>query len=354
VKFWNIGNEPYGWWQIGKTTLDYFMMKHNEFAAAMRAVDPSITLIGSGAMPDQMHPRDTKENASIESIRSRFGTENDWTGGLLAQAWGNFAGISEHWYDHAEERPEAPPDAQLMEFVRSPSNHVRMKAEEWAIYQKRFPAMQDQHIFLSMDEFAYIGNSFGAPPTLKQALAYAMVLQEMLRHTDFLTMSAFTTGASTLDVTPTASVLNATGEVFLLFGEHFGAGVIPVSVAGNSPQPEPRYAVGFNHPKVLAGSPTYPLDVIAALSPDRRALRIGVVNATFKAQPMAVSLKGLRVRGAGRMWRLGDGHLDAVNRVGLPQQVRISSSATPQLKGRLTVPPVSVCVYEFPVAAPDR
>jgi len=29
VRFWNIGNEPYGWWQIGRTTLEYFMMKHN-------------------------------------------------------------------------------------------------------------------------------------------------------------------------------------------------------------------------------------------------------------------------------------------------------------------------------------
>jgi alpha-L-arabinofuranosidase len=54
VRFWNVGNEPYGWWQIGKTTPQYFMMKHNEFAEAMRAIDPSITLIGSGAMPDQL------------------------------------------------------------------------------------------------------------------------------------------------------------------------------------------------------------------------------------------------------------------------------------------------------------
>src|SRR3546814_10707979 len=58
-----IGNEPYGWWQIGRTTLDYFMLKHNRFAAAMSAVDPSITLIGSGAMPDQLHPREAKERS---------------------------------------------------------------------------------------------------------------------------------------------------------------------------------------------------------------------------------------------------------------------------------------------------
>ena len=180
VKFWNIGNEPYGWWQIGKTSLDYFMIKHNEFAAAMRARDPSIILIGSGAMPDQLHPRDVKENASLESIQPKFGTEQDWTGGLFAQAWGNFEGVSEHWYDRAEKRAGAPPDAELLEYARSPSNHVRMEAEEWKIYERRFPAIRNK-IFLSIDEYAYFG-----PPTLKLALAYSMVMQEMLRYTDFL------------------------------------------------------------------------------------------------------------------------------------------------------------------------
>ena len=38
VKFWNIGNEPWGAWQLGRTDLKYFMLKHNEFAKAMRAV----------------------------------------------------------------------------------------------------------------------------------------------------------------------------------------------------------------------------------------------------------------------------------------------------------------------------
>jgi alpha-L-arabinofuranosidase len=349
VRFWNIGNEPYGWWQIGRTTLDYFMMKHNEFASAMRAVDPTITLIGSGAMPDQMHPRDAKENASLESIQSRFGTENDWTGGLLAQAWGNFAGISEHWYDRAEKRPTAPPDAELIEYARSPSNQVRMKAEEWAIYQQRFPAIKAQHIFLSIDEFAYTGNSFGAPPDLKRALAYSMVLQEMLRHTDFLTMSAFTTGASTMDVTPTASVLNATGKVFELYGEHFGAGTIPVTVDGDSPQLEPRYPVGFDHPKVRAGSPTYPLDIVAGLTADHQRLRVGVVNPTFKTQPLLLAVQGVEVLGPGRVWRLGDGKSEAVNKVGAPQQVQIKESSTPALKGKLAVPGVSASIYEFPV-----
>jgi alpha-L-arabinofuranosidase len=348
VKFWNIGNEPYGWWQIGKTTLEYFMMKHNEFAAAMRSKDPSITLIGSGAMPDQLHPRDVKENASLESIQARFGTEQDWTGGLLASAWGTFDGLSEHWYDRAEKRPDARAGAELMEFVRSPSNQVRMKAEEWRIYQQRFPAIKDKRIFLAIDEYAYIG----AQPNLKLALAYSMVLQEMLRHTEFLKIGAFTTGVSTMDITPSGSVLNATGEVFALYGEHFGAGTVPLAVDGSSPQPEPKYPTGFDHPKVRAGSATYPLDVIAGLSADGRMLRIAVVNATFESQRLTVDLRGINSRTRGKVWRLSGKSLDARNKVGQPPGVTITKYPAPALVRGLNLPPLSTSIFEYPVARP--
>jgi len=54
VKYWNVGNEPYGDWQIARTALRYFVLKHNAFVKAMRKVDPSIIIVASGAMPDQM------------------------------------------------------------------------------------------------------------------------------------------------------------------------------------------------------------------------------------------------------------------------------------------------------------
>jgi alpha-N-arabinofuranosidase len=345
----DLGNEPYGWWQIGKTSLDYFMIKHNAFAKAMRAADPTIVLIGSGAMPDQLHPRDVQENASLESIAPKFGTEQDWTGGLLAKAWGNFDGVSEHWYDRPEKRPTAPADAELMEYARAPSNQVRMKAEEWKIYERRFPAMKDKKTFLSIDEYAYFGEV-----NLKSALAYALVLQEMLRHTDFLTMSAFTTGASTMDITPTDATLNSTGAVFKFYGEHFGAGVTPIAVLGDSEQPEPRYPVGYAHPKVRAGSPTYPLDVIAGLSPDGKMLRIGVVNATFAPQPLDLDLKSLAVHGAGRRWVLTGASLEAANKVGAAAGVAVTAGPVPRPGSRLVAPPISATVFEFPISASSR
>lgn len=347
VKYWDIGNEPYGWWQIGKTSLDYFMLKHNRFAAAMRAADPSIILIGSGAMPDQLHPKEAQENASLESIQHKFGTEEDWTGGLFAKAWGNFAGVTEHWYDRAEERPNAPPDEELLEFARSPSNDVRMKADEWHIYEKRFPAIKTDKIFLAIDEYAYMAR----PASLKSSLAYSMVLNEMLRHSDFLKMAAFTTGASTMDITPTAAALNATGEVFKLYGEHFGTGTIPLAIDGNSPQPAPKYPVGFAHPQVRAGSPTYPLDVIAALSPDGRSLRIAVVNATYEPLRFTVALANLNTRGAGRQWLLTGKSVKAENKVGAPAGVTIAERRVPPLGSEIAVPAISTSIFEFPLAS---
>ena len=50
VKFWSIGNEMYGNWQLGHIPLEKYTQKHNEFAEAMRKVDPSIQLIGVGAI----------------------------------------------------------------------------------------------------------------------------------------------------------------------------------------------------------------------------------------------------------------------------------------------------------------
>src|SRR5579871_334162 len=345
VRLWNIGNEPYGWWQIGKTSLEYFMMKHNEFAAAMRAADPSITLIGSGAMPDQLHPKDAKENASLESVRSKFGTEEDWTGGLFTQAWGTFEGVSEHWYDRAEKRVDAPAEDELIEFTRSPSNQVRMKADEWKIYQQRFPTLKEQGTFLAIDEYAY----FGEPADLKLALAYSLVLQEMLRYTDFLKLSAFTMGVSTLDVTPTGAVLNSTGEVFKLYGDTFGPGTVPIAVDGNSPQPAPRYPVGFDHPQARAGSPTYPLDVVAGMSPDRKTLKVAVVNPTLHTQSLSIGLKGLHIGGRATVWRLTGPRLDSANKVGQPAAVTVQRIERTAFPRTLAVPPISISIFEVPV-----
>lgn len=345
VRYWNIGNEPYGAWQLGATTREYFMLKHREFAERMKRADPSIVLIGSGAMPDQRDPPGPKINPTMADIRARFATDLDWTYGLFDQARGTFSGVTEHWYDRAEARPGAPPEVELLEYVRSPANQVRAKALQWDLYRERFPWIDRDGVFLWIDEYAYTGGT----ANLKQALAYGMVLQEMLRHTDFMTAGAFTTGVSTMDITPRAAVLNSTGLVFKLYGEHFGTGTVPIALRGFSPVPEAQFDMGAEHPLTRAGSDTYPLDVVAGLSSDGQSLRIAVVNAAFEQREVALDLEHLRIGGPGRAWVLSGQALTSQNRVDTPPEVTLEARRGVR-PNRITVPKLSISILEFPVA----
>jgi alpha-N-arabinofuranosidase len=365
VKFWNIGNEPWGTFQLGYTDLKYYVLKHNEFAKAMRKVDPSITLIASGLMLEDMNLKGEMRAKYVGNLQPLFGTDVDWTGGLLAHCWGNFDGIAEHWYAQPgrrfdlERATSLPPDAPTenayvkvdqtpLERARYAANVVRRKAEEWQGYQQRFPAMLDKKIFLSIDEYAYFGGGFNRGVNLKLALAYGMLFNEMLRHTDFLEMSAHTMGVSTLDYNSTAATLNTTGLLFKLYGEHF-VGSIPVALSGNSPQPAPKYPIGGDQPKTNSGSPTYPLDMVAALTPDRKYLTLAVVNATESVYPLALNVIGARLAGKATLWEMTGKDLDAANRVSQKPQVEVRESEIGILPQTLSVAAISVNIYRFPV-----
>ena len=364
IKFWNIGNEPWGTFQLGYTDLKYYVLKNNDFAAAMRKADPSITLIGSAKMLEPMALKGENRTKYADNLQPLYGSDVDWTGGLLTHSWGTFDGIAEHWYESpgrhfdVQRAKNLPPDAPAddafvkydpttLEFARVAGNVIRRKAEEWQGYQQRFPAMIDKKIFLSIDEYAYFGGGRGTGPNLKVALAYGMLFDEMLRHTDFLTMSAHTMGVSTMDYTPTASTLNTTGLMFKLYTNHF-AGTTPVALSGNSPQPatNPAYA---DEPKVPSGSPTYPLDMFAALTPDHKYLTLAVVNATETAQKFNLNVTGSRLAGPSTLWQMTGTSLDAADKVGQPPQVEVKEMPVSDTSGPILVAPISVNIYRFPV-----
>ena len=361
VKFWDIGNEPYGTWQLGHTDLKYYVLKHNEFAKAMRRADPSITLLASGAMPDEMTVEGQARAMHLGDPQAHFGSEADWTGGLLAHSFGNFDGLTEHWYsrvgkrfdyEHAKSLPaDAPNEAgyvpieeSLLEWVRHPANRVRKKAEEWAVYEQRFPAMRDKKIFLSIDEYSYSG----APPNLKSTLAYGMILNEMFRHTGFMTMAAYTMGVSTLDYNSAAAVYNSKGVLYKMYRDHFGT--LPVAVSGNSPQPAAKYPPYGDQPETSSGSPTYPLDMVAALTPDRKYLTVAVVNATESEQTFDLNVSGSRPSGKSTVWQLTAKDLNAMNRVGQEPQVGVNEIDIGNAPQTIQVAPISVNIYRFPLA----
>jgi alpha-N-arabinofuranosidase len=236
-------------------------------------------------------------------------------------------------------------DQTLLEWARYPSNRVREKAEEWQEYQTRFPAMIDKQIFLSIDEYAYSGT----PANLKLALAYGMVFNEMLRHTDFLKMSAFTMGVSTLDYNSAGAIYNTTGLLFKMYSDHLGS--IPVALSGNSPQPVPKYPVAGDQPKINPGSPTYPLDMFAAMTADHRYLTIAVVNATESDQKFDLKVTGAQPAVPGTLWQMTGSSPDAANHVGQPPQVEVNEISISGALATISVAPISVSIFQFPITS---
>jgi alpha-N-arabinofuranosidase len=163
-------------------------------------------------------------------------------------------------------------------------------------------------------------------------------------------MAAHTTGLSMLDFNRTASTFSTTGQVFKLYADHF-VGAIPIELSGNSPQPAPKYPAVGDQPDRTSGSPTYPLDMVAALSPDRKYLILSVVKATETPQQFNLSVSGLRPTGPGQIWQLTGKSVDATDRVGQTPQVTVTEHPTTRDNQTLSVAPISVNIYQFPVSA---
>src|SRR5438067_13443677 len=109
----------------------------------------------------------------VAKLDPMFGSERDWTGGLLAKSWGTFDGIAQHWYEgpgrhfDLSKAKALPPDAPAsdayvtyeptsLEYARYAGDVIRRHAEEWQGYQKHCPHIVYKEIFHSIVEYAYV------------------------------------------------------------------------------------------------------------------------------------------------------------------------------------------------------
>ena len=114
--------------------------------------------------------------------------------------------------------------------------------------------------------------------------------------------------------------------------------------------PSRKYPPAPDQPKVSSGSPTYPLDVFAALTPDHKYLTVAVVNATDSEQKLDLNVTGTQVAGPSTQWLLTGKSLEAVDRLGQAPEVEVKEIRSAVRRSSLTVAPISINVYRFPVA----
>ena len=344
VKYWNIGNEMYGHWQFGHMSRDQYTTKHNMFADAMRAVDPSIYIVAPGGFVDEMT---TGQGIFIEGQpQVQVGSERDWAYGMLKDSWGKFDALATHAYPPEGKRFDLNTGKlfdvklSLTEWARQPANRVATMTDAWEEYKKLFPELNKGKVKVFFDEWAY---SF--QDSYKGAMAIALTFHEFFRHTDFIDMAGYTMATAWINYDATDSTISAKGRVFQLYNKYFGK--IPVKVSGNSPQPAPQYPAGGDQPRVNTGSETYPLDVSAALNEDGNRLTVAIVNTTEKVQSLDLLLEGFNASTKGKVWSLVGKSIDATNLVGKKPDVVINESSFNASATRFDISPLSIKIYCF-------
>jgi alpha-L-arabinofuranosidase len=342
VKYWGIGNEMWGIsYQYGAMKPAQFAYKHNQFAKAMRQVDPSIVLVASGAMPDTMTGSKEALNLGKELVPA-YQSAGDWSGMLFANCFDDFEVMSDHYYNYGgthfslAEGKQVPndPNEPVTDWMRRPANHVRIKYEEYKDYERIFPKLVTSPKPLNIDEWAYsAGNSkYPVYP------AYAWVFHEMFRHSDLVQMAAYTFATSLLARDGATTKLNNNALVFKFYRDHFGT--ILVEVGGNAPQPKPTEPPGGEQPVVNAGSDTFPLDVAAAWTNDRHTLTVAVLNPTDLEQSLTLKVDGANLTGKGTLWRLSSTEPSG-------QNPSISDAPIDSIPDTLKLPRFSVNLYEL-------
>jgi alpha-N-arabinofuranosidase len=381
VGIWGVGNEMYGPWQWGHMSVTQYPEKHNLIVKAMRKVDPTVKVIASSATPEELswtyiENRQLGSFPGREEVKDKvpfgFGTIYDWTGALLEHSADYIDYLGEHFYGYpnlaidVEKQAFVEADDLIVDRVRRMSNKVQMKFEAWEEYLKRMPSLRGKDIKFAFDEWAprnrAVGPSGSAPVIANPMLnpmTNALVYHEFFRHSDMVGLGVATGGMGTLatDAHGDAAGFRMEGLVIKVLHEHF-TGALPVAVTGNSPQHTIKGALLVDLPARPSGSPTWPLDVVAALSADRKKLAISIVNPTEKPQDCDLNLTGVQPSGPARLWQLtapatatpasaaGPGR----GGFGFGPPATMAESSLPLAPRRVSLPPSSISVYEFGVS----
>ncbi len=300
VRYWAIGNEMWGRWQLGYMSLNHYVLKHNWVVDKMREVDPGIVPIASG-------------NAG------------SWSEGLLRNCADHIDLIAEHFY--CQEKSD------LVEHTSQIADNIRRKVEFHKQLREKLDALKGKDIKIAMTEWNYwygphVFGELGTRYFVKDGLGIAIGLHEYFRQSDMIFLANY---AQTVNVigciktSKTAAAFETTGLALKLYRNHFGT--VPLAVTGDAK----------------------PLDVAAALTEDGRALTVAAVNPTQQDQELTVDLLGTDVETNGTLWRIAHTDPEAYNNPGDEPNVVIRETQFTDISNTVSLPPLSISLYRLPI-----
>jgi alpha-N-arabinofuranosidase len=92
-----------------------------------------------------------------------------------------------------------------------------------------------------------------------------------------------------------------------------------------------------------------PLDVSAALTPDKKALTVAVVNPTKEAAQLKLNLGSLKLAGPAQTWVIAGDDPLAFNQPGESRKVDIKEDRATDLAGVVSVRPLSITLWKVTI-----
>ncbi len=298
VTWWAVGNEMYGAWQLGYMPVEDYVKKHNAAVDAVRAVDPRARVVGVGFV-------------------------GPWDQAILSGGADHLDLISEHIY--------CKDLADVQAHTRQLADEIDRVAQAHRGYRTSIPQLAGRDIRIAMDEWnywygRYIYGELGVQYHLKDALGVARAMHAFFRNSDLYAMAHY---AQTVNVigaiktSRTAATMDTTGLVLELYRRHFGS--LPVTVTGDT-----------------AG-----LDVSAALTGDRTALTVAMVNTGAQAVRIRLDTGRARFGGPAQRWTITGPDPMAANAPGKPSAVILQEDPAGRAAEELDAPAYSVALYRF-------
>lgn len=233
VKYWSIGNENWGSWEIGSKSAKEWSRFVTEAAKMMRRVDPSIQLFA----------------ASVAGL--------EWNMELLKEAGHLLNWVSIHGYwDMMCEKNEPADYEQCMLYstqVEEPiqkikhilgalgmENQVRVAYDEWNLRSWHHPGIMDFSMLDPDHEHAAKmrdGNDINSIYTMADAVFAATFLSACLRNCDTVEMANFSPIVNTRGAVFTYDkgiVLRPTYHVFDLYTNHMGNQMVDSYIRGDN------------------------------------------------------------------------------------------------------------------------
>lgn len=298
VKFWSIGNEMFGDWQLGNMPIEDYVKKHNEFADAIRKVDPSIEIVAVGNV-------------------------GKWDEMMLSSCSQNMNYISEHIYRQNWH------GGGLMTHTKQLADDIQRIGQIHRDYRNQIPSLKSKNIRIAMDEWNYwygphIYGELGTRYFWRDGMGIAAGLHEFYRNSDIYYMANYAQTVNVIGCIKTTGISSAfetTGLVLKMYREFFGK--IPVTLSGT---PEP-------------------LDVVAALSEDGYKLTIGVMNPTDKTYNLPFDLLGVKFEPTAEIHFIRSDNDMVYNEPGKEPKIKIETATIEKVGRKLNITPKSVSIF---------